>query len=126
MNAGMHAYGQARPEPARPVCNPSSHGIKSAYSSKADLGEAVRHAAALLEALGVAAVVPEEKDPSLTEHHLDQFLGDQVGEATREEVLEALRGHILGTVVIERWPSLVRATCWLRAGQAGTSPGPAA
>lgn len=37
----------------------------------------------------------------MSEHYLDQFLGDQVREATREEVLEALRGHILGTVVIE-------------------------
>jgi hypothetical protein len=37
----------------------------------------------------------------VSEHWLDQFLGDPVGEATRLEVLQALRGHVLGTVVIE-------------------------
>lgn len=35
------------------------------------------------------------------EHWLDQFLGGQMGEATREEVLKALRDHVLGTVVVE-------------------------
>ena len=35
------------------------------------------------------------------ERWLDQFLGDPVGEAARDEVLAALRGHIHGSVVIE-------------------------
>ena len=36
-----------------------------------------------------------------SEHHLDQYLGEHIGEATREEVLTALRGHEYGTVIIE-------------------------
>jgi hypothetical protein len=36
------------------------------------------------------------------ERWLDQFLGDEAFDATRAEALEALRGHVLGTVVIER------------------------
>jgi len=39
----------------------SSHGIKSHYGAEADLGAAAQHAAALLEALGVAAVVPDDE-----------------------------------------------------------------
>ena len=68
----MHQYPEAHREPARPQSDPwgvvkvvmhdlSSHGIKSRFSPEADLGEAAR-AAELLEALGVAAVVPD--DPS--------------------------------------------------------------
>jgi hypothetical protein len=37
----------------------------------------------------------------MTERWLDQFLGDPLGDATRDEVLEALRGHIFGTLVAE-------------------------
>lgn len=62
----------ARREPARPHADPwsvvtvimhdlSSHGIKSRYGPEADLGAAAQHAAALLEALGVAAVVPDDE-----------------------------------------------------------------
>ena len=36
------------------------------------------------------------------ERWLDQFLGDPAGDATCDEVLAELRGHILGAVVIER------------------------
>jgi hypothetical protein len=56
--------------PRIPQCDPwavvnlvmhdlSSHGIKSRYGAETDLGEAARHAALLLEALGVAAVTGE-------------------------------------------------------------------
>jgi hypothetical protein len=59
-------------EPAHPQCDPwsvvtlvmhdlSAHGIKSAYREETDLGAAVQHAAALLEALGVAPVVPDDE-----------------------------------------------------------------
>jgi hypothetical protein len=41
------------------------------------------------------------EEPSANDRWLDQFLGDLAGDTTREEVLEALRGHVLGTVVIE-------------------------
>lgn len=37
----------------------------------------------------------------MTERWLDQFLGDPVGDATRAEVLEALRGHIFRELVAE-------------------------
>lgn len=36
------------------------------------------------------------------ERWLDQFLGDEAFPVTRDEVLTALRGHVLGDVVIER------------------------
>jgi hypothetical protein len=59
-------------EPARPQCDPwsvvtmvmhdlSAHGIKSVYGPEAVLGAAVQAAAALLESLGVAAIVPEDQ-----------------------------------------------------------------
>jgi hypothetical protein len=38
----------------------SAHAVKSAYGPEADLGEAAHHAARLLEALGVAAVIPDD------------------------------------------------------------------
>jgi hypothetical protein len=41
------------------------------------------------------------EEPPADDRWLDQFLGDPAGDATREEVLDALRGHVLGTVVIE-------------------------
>lgn len=37
----------------------------------------------------------------MTEDRLYEYLGDQVGEATREDVLKALRGHCGGTVIVE-------------------------
>jgi hypothetical protein len=37
----------------------------------------------------------------MTDRWLDQFLGEPLGDATREEVLDALRGHILRTFVVE-------------------------
>lgn len=37
----------------------------------------------------------------MTERWLDQFLGDPLGDATRSEVLKALRGHIPGELVAE-------------------------
>jgi hypothetical protein len=37
----------------------------------------------------------------MTERHLDQWLGEQAGEAARDDVLEALRGHILGDVIVQ-------------------------
>ena len=37
----------------------------------------------------------------MTERHLDQWLGEQVGEAARDDVLGALRGHILGDVIVQ-------------------------
>jgi hypothetical protein len=59
-------------EPSRPKADPwgvvtvvmhdlSAHGIKSHYGSEAVLGAAVQAAAALLESLGVAAVVPDDE-----------------------------------------------------------------
>ncbi len=71
MTGGMHQFPAGFREQAAPHAAPwgivtlvmhdlSSHGIKSRYGSETDLGEAAQHAAALLEALGVAAVVPDE------------------------------------------------------------------
>ncbi len=40
-------------------------------------------------------------DETAGERWLDQFLGDPAGDAGRDEVLDALRGHVLGVVVIE-------------------------
>jgi len=69
----MHQYPGLRREPEAPQANPwtvvnltmhdlSSHGIKSRFGTEADLGAAAQHAALLLEALGVAAVVPDHED----------------------------------------------------------------
>ena len=68
----MHPLPGGSREPAHPQADPwsvvtvimhdlSAHGIKSRYGSEADLGEAAGHAAALLEALGVAAVIPDDE-----------------------------------------------------------------
>lgn len=45
--------------------------------------------------------MPDLEEPPAHDRWLDQFLGDPAGDATREEVLDALRGHVLGSVVIE-------------------------
>jgi hypothetical protein len=37
----------------------------------------------------------------MTERWLDQFLGDPIGEPGRADVLEALRGHVMGEIVAE-------------------------
>ncbi len=37
----------------------------------------------------------------MTERHLDQWLGERVRKAARDDVLEALRGHILGDVIVQ-------------------------
>jgi hypothetical protein len=75
VSAGMHQFPAGFREQATPHADPwtiialvthdlSAHGIKASYGPEVDLRVAVTHAAALLEALGVAAVVPEEEDPS--------------------------------------------------------------
>ena len=75
MSGPVHGQQPGQREPDRPQCDPwsvvtrtmhdlSRDGIKSRYGAEAHLGEAVRHAARLLEALGVAAVVPDDPDES--------------------------------------------------------------
>jgi len=70
--APLHVHPARFREPGRPQCDPwsvvtvimhdlSAHGVKSAYGPEANLGEAAQHAALLLEALGVAAVVPDDE-----------------------------------------------------------------
>jgi hypothetical protein len=67
----IHAYPAGMREPARPQCDPwtvvnvvlhdlASHGVKNHYGAEASLGGAVMAAAALLESLGVAAVVADD------------------------------------------------------------------
>ncbi len=72
-SAPVHAYPPGAREPDRPQQDPwavvhlvlhdlSAHGIKSRFGPEASLGGAVMAAAALLESLGVAVIVPD--DPS--------------------------------------------------------------
>jgi hypothetical protein len=71
----MHGHPDGYREPSVPQTDPwsvvsatmhdlSAHGVKSWYGPETDLGAAVRHASGLLEALGVAAVVPDDPDES--------------------------------------------------------------
>jgi hypothetical protein len=72
VTAPLHGQPAGFRESARPQADPwsvvtvimhdlSAHGIKSAYREETDLGAAVQHAAALLEALGVAPVVADDE-----------------------------------------------------------------
>jgi hypothetical protein len=72
VSAPLHRHPAGLREPAHPQCDPwgvvtvvmhdlSAHGIKNTYGPETDLGTAVQHAAALLEALGVAAVIPDDE-----------------------------------------------------------------
>jgi hypothetical protein len=67
----IHQHPAVLREAAHPQCDPwavvtlvmhdlSAHGVKSRYGPETDLGEAAQHAALLLEALGVAAVIPDD------------------------------------------------------------------
>jgi hypothetical protein len=69
----MHGRPAGFREPARPHADPwgvvtvimhdlAAHGIKNTYGPEANLGAAVQHAAALLEALGVEPRISDEGD----------------------------------------------------------------
>jgi hypothetical protein len=71
-SAPVHAYPPGVREPDRPQADPwgvvhlvlhdlSSHGVKTYFGPEASLGGAVMAAVALLESLGVAAVVPDDE-----------------------------------------------------------------
>jgi hypothetical protein len=71
-SAPIHGQPPAMREPARPQCDPwsvvtfvmhdlAAHGIKTRFGGEASLGGAVMAATALLESLGVAAIITDDE-----------------------------------------------------------------